>query len=283
MKIGCHVSIADSIDLSVDRASAIGCDTFQIFTRNPRMWKARNISEEEIAVFKEKLGQTDISPVVSHMPYLPNLSSSNSKPYKRSIDALRLELERCNLLDIPFLVTHLGSHLGKGKEQGQKQIVNAIDKAVSGLDKHPMLLLENTSGKTNEVGSTFIEIGEIIDRISTDHIGVCFDTCHAYARGYDISTANGLDDTINEIESNVGMNKIKIVHLNDSKGELGSRMDRHDHIGMGNIGEKGFHNFLSSQFNDKPLILETPIDEFRSDKDNVEKARALYMWANNVV
>lgn len=283
MKIGCHVSIADSIDRAVDRASAIGCNTFQIFTRSPRMWKARTLSEEEVTTFKKKLEKTGISPVVSHMPYLPNLSSSNPAPYKRSIDTLRLELERCNLLDIPFLVTHLGSHLGKGKEQGQKQIVNAIDTAVSGLDKHPMLLLENTSGKTNEVGSTFIEIGEIIDKVSTDHVGVCFDTCHAYARGYDISTTKGLAETINEIESNVGMNKIKVVHLNDSKGELGSRMDRHDHIGMGNIGEKGFLNFLSSQFKEKPLILETPIDEFRSDKDNVEKTKALYMWANRVV
>jgi deoxyribonuclease-4 len=283
MKIGCHVSIADSIDRAVDRAFEIGCDTFQIFTRSPRMWKARTLSEREIAAFKEKLGKTKTSPVVSHMPYLPNLSSSNPAPYKRSIDTLRLELERCNLLDIPYLVTHLGSHLGKGKERGHKQIVNAIDTAISGLDNHPMILLENTSGKTNEVGSTFIEIGEIIDKVSTEHIGVCFDTCHAYARGYDIRTQKGLDETITEIESSIGINKIKIVHLNDSKGELGSRMDRHNHIGEGNIGEKGFINFLSSPFKEKPLILETPIDEFRSDKDNVEIAKELYMCANKVV
>jgi deoxyribonuclease-4 len=180
-------------------------------------------------------------------------------------------------------VTHLGSHLGKGKEQGQKQIVNAIDTAVSGLDKLPMLLLENTSGKTNEIGSTFTEIGEIIDNVSTTHIGVCFDTCHAYARGYDIASPNGLEETINEIESSIGMDKIKIVHLNDSKGELGSRLDRHNHIGEGHIGEKGFINFLSSPFKDKPLILETPIDEFRSDKDNLVKAKELYTWANKVV
>jgi len=283
MKIGCHVSIADSIDRAVDRASEIGCNTFQVFTRSPRMWKARELSEEEVTAFKEKIGKTEISPVVSHMPYLPNLSSSNPKPYKRSIDTLRLELERCNMLEIPYLVTHLGSHLGKGKVKGQKQIVNAINTAVSGLDKHPMILLENTSGKTNETGSTFIEIGEIIEKVSTDHVGVCFDTCHAYARGYDITNPKGLLDTINEIESNIGMDKIKVVHLNDSKGELGSRMDRHNHIGEGNIGEKGFLNFLSSSFKEKPLILETPVDDFRRDKDNVEKAKALYMWANKVV
>jgi deoxyribonuclease IV len=283
MKIGCHVSIADSIDLSVDRANDIGCDTFQIFTRSPRMWKARTLSEEEVASFKEKLGKTEINPVVSHMPYLPNLSSSNPAPYKRSVDTLRLELERSSMLDIPYVVTHLGSHLGKGKDQGQKQIVNAIDNAVSGLGKHPMILLENTSGKKNEVGSTFVEIGEIIDRVSTDRIGVCFDTCHAYARGYDITTPAGLEETITEIESNIGFERIRVVHLNDSKGELGSRMDRHNHIGLGNIGEKGFINFLKSSFREKPLILETPVDEFRSDKGNLAKARELYMWENNVV
>jgi len=283
MKIGCHVSIADSIDLSVDRAQEIGCDTFQIFTRNPRMWRAKTLTNEEIDSFKEKLEKTSISPVISHMPYLPNLSSSNAEPYKRSVATLRLELERCNLLDIPYVVTHLGSHLGKGKEQGERQIVNAIDTTVSGLNKHPTILLENTSGKTNEVGSTFTEIGEIIEKVSTNDIGVCFDTCHAFARGYDITSPEGLDETINEIESSFGFERVKIVHMNDSRGELGSRMDRHNHIGLGYIGEYGFINFLSSRFRDKPLILETPVDEFRSDVDNLAKARELYMCANSVV
>ena len=117
MRIGCHVSIADRIDLSVDRATEIGCNTFQVFTRSPRMWKAKILSKEETTSFREKLRNTDIDPVVSHMPYLPNLSSSNPEPYKRSIYTLRLELDRCNLLDIPYVVTHLGSHLGKGKEK----------------------------------------------------------------------------------------------------------------------------------------------------------------------
>ena len=283
MKLGCHVSIADGIDKSVDRAKEIGCDTFQIFTRSPRMWKYRILMEEEIEAFKDKLNKTGMEPVFSHMPYLPNLSSSNPEPYKKSVETLRLELERCNLLDIPYLVTHLGSHLGKGKEIGIAQIVKAIDTAISGLDTYPMILLENTSGKTNEVGSTFTEIGEIIDKVSTENIGVCFDTCHAFARGYDITTRQGLHDVINEIDSQIGFNKIKLVHLNDSKGELGSRKDRHNHIGEGYIGEKGFINFLDSPFREKPLILETPVDEFRNDRMNLQKARELYMWEINVV
>ena len=283
MKLGCHVSIADSIDKAVDRAEEIGCDAFQIFTRNPRMWRYKILTDEEVEAFHIKIQRSGIWPVFSHMPYLPNLSSSNPEIYGKSVSTLRLELERCSQLGIPYVVTHLGSHLGKGMEKGMAQIVNALDTAVSGLDAHPMILLENTSGKKNEVGSTFTEIGEILDKVSTDNIGVFFDTCHAYARGYDITTKEGLQRTLDEINSNIGLDRVKIIHLNDSKGELGSRHDRHDHIGLGNIGEKGFINFLSSPFKEKPLILETPVDEFRSDRDNLEKARELYMCANNVV
>lgn len=277
MKIGCHVSIAGSIDRSVDRAQRNGGDTFQIFTRNPRMWKAKKLEDKEVASFKEKLDESSISPVISHMPYLPNLSSSNSEPYKKSVDTLELELKRCNTLGIPYVVTHLGSHLGKGEEKGRQQVVNAINRVVSRFDKHPMILLENTSGKTNEVGSTFKEIADILDEIKTEDIGICFDTCHAYARGYNIASKNGLKKTIDEIEANIGFERVKVVHVNDSRGELGSRMDRHHHIGFGNIGEEGFLNFLDSPFRDKPLILETPVDEVRTDKDNLEKLRELYL------
>ncbi len=283
MKLGCHVSIAESIDKSVDRAEEIGCDTFQIFTRNPRMWKYKTITGEEAEIFRRKVEKTGISPVFSHMPYLLNLSSSNPEIYKKSVDTLRVELERCNRLNIPYVVTHLGSHLGKGPETGKAQIVKAIEAATESLDEYPMILLENTSGKKNEVGSTFIEIGDIISNASTDNIGVCFDTCHAYARGYDITTELGLEAVMAEIDSEIGFERVRVVHLNDSKGELGSRMDRHNHIGLGFIGVNGFLNFLGSAFREKPLILETPVDDIRSDKDNIEKARELYMCANNVV
>lgn len=275
MKLGCHVSIAGSVDKAVDRAQEIGCDTFQVFTRSPRMWKHREFKPEEIEAFKWKRSDTGIDPVFSHMPYLPNLSSSNPELYRKSVDSLRLELTRCNQLNIPFLVTHLGSHLGKGLDTGIKQIVKAIDTAVNGFDRYPTILLENTSGKTNEVGSTFKEIKTIIESVSTERIAVCFDTCHAFARGYDISTQKGIDTTIRDIEETIGFDRVQLVHLNDSKGELGSRLDRHNHIGVGYIGEDGFRRFLKSRFNTKPLILETPVDDFRSDRDNLEKVRDL--------
>jgi deoxyribonuclease-4 len=275
MKLGCHVSIAGSVDKAVDRARELGCNTFQVFTRSPRMWRYREFREDEIYAFKRKRRDAGIDPVFSHMPYLPNLSSSNTEPFMKSVETLRLELTRCNQLDIPFLVTHLGSHLGKGLDIGIRQIVKAIDTAVSGLDHYPIILLENTSGKTNEVGSTFEELRVIVESVSTDCIGVCLDTCHAFARGYDISTREGIDSTLRVIEETIGFDLIRLVHLNDSKGELGSRLDRHNHIGVGHIGEDGFRRFLTSRFSTKPLILETPVDDFRSDMDNLEKVRQL--------
>jgi len=239
------------------------------------MWKHRDINEKEVTDFKFKIRETGIWPIFSHMPYLPNLSSTDIEIYKRSIAALRVELERCTQLDIPYVVTHLGSHLGRGQKKGIRQLVNAIDTSVAGLDDYPTILLENTSGKTNEVGSTFKEISEILNKVSIDKIGVCLDTCHAYSRGYDISTKNGLNNILAEIESEIGFDKILLVHLNDSKGELGSRLDKHDHIGFGYIGENGFKTFLNSDFIKKPLILETPVNGFRNVIDDMKKVREL--------
>lgn len=275
MKLGCHVSIAGSVDKAVDRAVELGCNVFQVFTRSPRMWKYREFTEVEVRDFKKKRMNAEIDPVFSHMPYLPNLSSSKIEMYEKSVLTLELEVLRCIQLGIPYLVTHLGSHLGAGLETGIKQITKAIDTATKGHQDHPVILLENTSGKTNEVGSTFEEIGKIIDGVETDRIGVCFDTCHAFSRGYDISTEKGLEETIKKIEDVIGFERIGLVHLNDSRGELGSRMDRHNHIGVGFIGEAGFRGILGSAFGSKPLILETPVDEFRSDADNLSKVREL--------
>lgn len=277
MKVGCHVSIAGSIDRSIDRAAEIGCDTFQIFTRNPRMWKAKELTDKEVENFYRKTQNTGMWPIFSHMPYLPNLSSSNEEIYNKSVETLKLELKRCNTLKIPFVVTHLGSHLGEGIEKGKEQVVKALESAMSSVSECPTILLENTSGKLNDVGSTFKEIGDLIDNLSANKVGVCFDTCHAYVRGYDISTSKGLAETIEDIETNLSFEKISLIHLNDTVGELGSRLDRHQHIGLGNIGEKGFINFLDSKFRDIPLILETPIDEERTDKENLLKVRELVL------
>ncbi|MCD6155270.1 MAG: deoxyribonuclease IV [Candidatus Verstraetearchaeota archaeon] len=276
MRLGLHISISGTIDKSVDRAYEKGCNTFQIFTRNPRGWRSRELREEEVEAFIEKVKAYGMDPVFGHMPYLPNLASPREDVYKKSVNSLISELNRCWKLKIPYLVTHLGSHLGAGKEEGFRRIINAINFAFSNDKGEVMLLLENTAGTKNSMGGAFEDIQYIIEHIEhADRVGVCFDTCHAFAAGYDLRTREALEETLKKFDEIIGFEKLKIVHLNDSKGDLGSRIDRHEHIGMGRIGEEGFKQILRSRLVEYPLILETPIDKRRSDVENLNKVREL--------
>jgi len=275
MKLGFHVSIRGGVDRAVDRADVVGCTTFQIFTQSPRMWRHRELREEEVKRFKERLRETGIGPVFSHMPYLPNLSTPDPVNYRKSVDTLTAEIRRCNQLGIRYLVTHLGSHLGSGPERGMERIVEALNHVNTVFDETPILLLENTSGKTNEVGSTFNEISQIIDRVESDRVGVCLDTCHAYTRGYNIATRQGLSEALDELDSHMGLGRLHLVHLNDARDPLGSRLDRHEHIGLGYIGEGGFRVILNSVLREVPMVMETPMDERRVDVDNMRKAMEL--------
>jgi len=301
LTVGCHVSIAGSIDKSVDRAVKRGCDTFQMFTRNPRGWKLKPLEDAVVAAFAKKLKSSGISPVVDHMPYLPNLASPKSEVYEKSIDALATELLRCRILGIPYLVTHLGSHLGEGKEEGLKRLICGINTVFEDLgnidradntseaakaakanepdreERDVMLLLENTAGTKNSMGGSFEDIGRIIKGIHQDYrVGICLDTCHAFAAGYELRTETGLSETIRQFQDNIGIDRLKIVHLNDSKGELGSHLDRHEHIGLGKIGEEGMIRILNRpEFTKLPLILETPVDERRDDPGNIIRVREL--------
>jgi len=276
LKLGLHISISGTIDKSVDRAYEKGCNTFQIFTRNPRGWRSRELREEEVEAFIEKVKAYGMDPVFGHMPYLPNLASPREDVYKKSVNSLISELNRCWKLKIPYLVTHLGSHLGAGKEEGFRRIINAINFAFSNDKGEVMLLLENTAGTKNSMGGAFEDIQYIIEHIEhADRVGVCFDTCHAFAAGYDLRTREALEETLKKFDEIIGFEKLKIVHLNDSKGDLGSRIDRHEHIGMGRIGEEGFKQILRSRLVEYPLILETPIDKRRSDVENLNKVREL--------
>jgi deoxyribonuclease-4 len=279
VRVGVHVSIAGSIDKAVDRAQEKGCDTFQIFSRNPRGWKIKALTETDISRFIEKLNRTGLFPPVDHMPYLPNLAAPTDDVYEKSVAALTEELERCNALQIPYLVTHLGSHRGSGKETGLQRIVDAIDAAFSGVDEANgvMLLLENTAGTKNSMGGTFEDIRNIMDRLEhKDRIGICFDTCHAFAAGYELRTEENLDKTLQHFDEVLGLEQLKLVHLNDAKGGLDSRLDRHEHIGLGYIGEAGFRVILNdARLRELPMILETPIDARRDDLGNLQKVREL--------
>ncbi len=276
MRIGFHVSIAGSIDMAVDRAVKLGCNTFQVFTTNPRSWKLKKLKSEETRAFAEKVNSCDVKPVFSHMPYLSNLASPRDDIYAKSVEALVTELERCRRLEIPYLVTHLGSHLGAGMQSGLDRITRAIDKAFSISNVGVTLLLENTAGTKNSMGSSFEDIQQIIGHLAhSEHVGICFDTCHAFASGYDLRTVDGVEETISKLDRIVGFERVHLVHLNDSVSDLASGIDRHEHIGMGKIGEKGFRNFLKSRFRSLPLILETPKDFRRSDVENLKTVRDL--------
>ncbi|MFQ6137443.1 MAG: deoxyribonuclease IV [Candidatus Hydrothermarchaeales archaeon] len=277
MKVGVHVSIAGALDRSFDRARERGCDTFQIFTRNPRGWRFKDLTESDIEEFLKKSEKFDIEPVIDHMPYLPNLASPKDDIYEKSIDTLTAELVRCEQLNIPYLVTHLGSHLGEGMERGFDRIVSGVNRALSESDNDVMLLLENTAGTKNSMGTSFEDIRHIIDRVDRkDRTGVCFDTSHGFAGGYDLRTEEALEEVMDNFDDILGWSRLKVVHLNDSRGDLGSCIDRHEHIGMGYIGEDGFRAILKHKIiRDLPMILETPIDERRDDYGNLEKVREL--------
>ena len=278
MQIGCHVSISGSIDKAVDNAVERECSAFQIFTRNPRGWHAKDLSDNDIANFREKLKSSKIDrfATCAHMPYLPNLSTPKEDGFEKSVSTLISEIERCGKLGIPYLVTHLGSHLGTGEEAGIKQLVKGLNKA--GQTKNDvMILLENTAGQKNSVGANFEQLAEIFNQLKpSKKFGVCFDTCHAFVSGYDLRTEKSVKETLTKFDKIVGFENLKILHLNDAKGEIGCNLDRHYHIGLGNIGEKGLSEVIKTANKKKiPIILETPIDDIRDDFENIRKAKEL--------
>ena len=276
MKIGLHVSMAGSIDNAIDNAMRLDCDTFQMFTRNPRGWKFRSLDPEEVKSFREKLTKAEIGPAISHMPYLPNLACPENEVYEKSEATLLAEVDRCEQLGVSYIVTHLGSHLGRGREVGLERLSNALNLGAKRA-KDVQILLENMAGQANSMGSTFKDVREILDSVKRDdRVGVCLDTCHCYAAGQDLHTEKSVEATLAKFNEVIGFERLKVVHLNDSKGGLGSGLDRHENIGMGYIGEKGFKALLHHRaIRELPMILETPTDEARDGKQDLRVVRRL--------
>jgi len=285
LKIGCHVSIAGGIDNSIIRAEKLGCNTMQIFSKNAATWREKILDEEEVKRFKRNLKNSsiDINSVFVHTSYLINLASPSDELYHKSINSFIEEMKRADiLLSKPYLIVHPGAHMGAGEEYGIQRIIKALNyilKKSADLDLKTMILLENTAGSGTHLAYTFEQLKRMVEGVKDrKRIGICFDTCHAYAAGYNLSNKEGLEQTLGEIDRHLGLEGLKVIHINDSKYPLGSRKDRHMHIGKGYIGLNGFKELVNNKYlKDLPFILETPKFGERDDWENIDLVKSLVL------
>ena len=284
MLLGCHLSIGKGFAGAIDAAEALGNSALQIFSHNASSWRMKPISEQAATAFRARYDASSVEHVVIHTMYLLNLASPDPVLFERSVAALEEEVKRASLLGIDRLVTHLGAHKGTGKTAGVARISEALNRVIASATfvaaPDLTLLLENTAGTGTTMGSSFTELAAIIDGLSdAGQIGVCLDTCHAFTAGYELRTPEGLAETLEALDRAVGLERLRLVHLNDSKYPLASRRDRHEHIGSGEIGEVGFSLIVNHPaLRDLPFILETPKEmDGQPDADpiNLERVRAL--------
>lgn len=263
-RIGCHVSIAGGIVNAPKRAADLGCEVFQMFTRSPQGGKAPEITPEIAKEFKAQMKEHGQAECVIHTPYYINFASDNNRIRHGSASIIRDELERGSLIGAKYIMTHLGSAKGVSQEEAMERVAKGVARAMDGYKGSTILLLEISAGTGEVIGDTFEELAEIIEKSGTkDKVGVCLDTCHMFASGHDIKTEEGMKKTLEIISKTVGKKAIKLIHTNDSKTELGSRRDRHDHIGDGYIGREGFERMMT-EF-DLDFILETEHDKVKQD------------------
>lgn len=284
MLLGCHLSIAGGIDKSIDRAQNLGINALQIFSHNPRSWGMRPLKEGEDSTFILKRKACDIEYAVIHTSYLINLASPEDDLYRKSIEILKQEIDRADRLQIKHIVTHIGAHRGQGLKDGINRAgcaLLSLREYLSGTKTGVKLLLENTAGSGTTVGSTFSQLKKLFDIAQFDNnlLGFCFDTAHALACGYDLFTNKGLEDTISQMGSDIGYCKLGLIHLNDSKYEIGSRKDGHEHIGKGHIGIGGLKGLINHpRLRHLPFILETPKtfrDGSSADEANLNRVLAI--------
>ncbi len=278
MLLGVQVSTEGKIYEAVERAHQLGCNTMQIFSRNPQRWRDNFLESKDIEEFKKRQDEFKIKPLFIHIPYLINLASPNPRLYEASIEAYIEDILEAGLLKADYIVTHMGSHKETSEQAGIKRLIDALNIIIEKTKNSPVgIMLENTSGSGSWLGYKFSHQREIIEGLKRkERIGLCFDTAHAYLAGYDIATKDGLGNTLDEIDKLVGINFIKLIHLNDAKGELGSRHDRHEHIGKGNIGLEGIKRIINHpKLRNLPFILETPKKTKEDDMMNLNTVRKL--------
>jgi deoxyribonuclease-4 len=277
--LGAHQSIAGGVENSLARGREAGCDTIQIFVKTPNRWVSKPLAEKNIAAFRKAVAESGIWPVFAHSLYLINLATPDDTLWHKSLDALADDLERCEQLGLPGLVIHPGSHRGSGEEAGIGRIAAALDEVHVRLPGYGVQVwLEVTAGQGAHLGYTFAQLWAMIDAVKEpDRLGVCFDTAHAFAAGYELRTRDGYEATWREFEGTLGLDRLKAIHLNDSKKELGSRVDRHEHIGKGLLGLEPFRFLLNDpRFRGIPMILETEKGkDLAEDKENLAVLRSL--------
>ncbi len=276
MRLGIHISIGGGFDKAVKNLVKLGCNACQMFSRSPRGGKARALGEAEVKTFRQLCQNNDIDPVVVHIPYVLNLATSDHKMHDYAISMVKEDLYRADTLGAAYLVLHMGSHKGEGMEKGLAQVAEALKKSLSDYDGSTVVLLENTSGAGKEVGFTFEHLKWVLNELDSGKAGICFDTCHGFAAGYDLADEEKVKKTFDEMDRVVGLSRLKLIHANDSMYPLGSTKDRHAHIGKGFIGEAGFKAILKHEgLIDIPLILETPIDDQGGWEENLETMRRI--------
>jgi deoxyribonuclease-4 len=278
VKLGAHESVSGGLHLAFERIKRVGGEALQIFTRNQRQWIPAELKTEEVRLYKEAHGESGEMIVASHGSYLVNFATGKEELLQKSTLAFVLELQRCQQLGIPYVVLHPGSHGGDGVEAGLNRFVAGIDNAIEQSETEVEVLVETTAGQGTGLGRSFEELAYILQNSRySSQLGVCVDTCHIFAAGYDIRSVEKYNATIDELDNNVGLQRVKFFHLNDSKKELGSRVDRHEHIGKGAIGLSGFKNLLNDlRFKGLPMTLETPkSDDLEKDRENLRTLRSL--------
>jgi deoxyribonuclease-4 len=262
-----------------DRARSVGCETVQIFVKSNRSWAVKPLAEEDVVRFKARAEETGIGPVVGHCSYLLNLGTHDDVLWAKSRDMLIVELKRCEALEVPWLVLHPGSHVGAGEEAGLAQVARALGEvhaATPGF--RARILLETTAGQGTSLGCRFEQLAWLMEHTPEgERLGVCLDTCHVFAAGYELRTTAGYAATMEAFDRVIGLGRLQAIHLNDCKGDLGSRKDRHEHIGQGNIGLEGFRQVVNdSRLAGLPALLETPKGEdLREDRENLALLRSL--------
>ncbi len=278
-KLGAHMSIAGGVERALERGASIGCDAIQIFLKNNMQWNGRNLTDAEAGRFRTTQTQFGITRVFAHSCYLINLAATNARVRCKSIHAIIDEIERATALGVPFIVMHPGAHMGAGENAGLRPIARGLDDAFRATRTSKVLVaLETTAGQGTNLGHRFEHLAEIFQQSKfPERLAVCIDTCHLFAAGYDIRTPRGYATAMKQFDAIVGCKHVVAFHLNDSKKPLGSRVDRHEHIGKGKIGLAGFRSVLRDpRWRDIPMVLETPkSDDLHEDVENLRLLRSL--------